>query len=270
VDASGGTAGTDSGASGSAGVAGTGGAGAVFGSAVHFDHGCATQSSADARTLFSGVAFTLEFWLRLDDSSEMWQSVIYRGGNSSPGAAGWTLEMSAVGNGNQVLQLCGSNGSDKWACVSSIDELIPGNRYHVAIVRIPSGQDCPGVGIGGCARFYVARGEGAIRLHTENVKPFGVDWQTAEPLRLAAWGPTCSAYHLHADIDELRIWSRALGRDELDAAMGRDVACASTGLVAYYKFDEPSGTALVNCAQQGSGTLTLEGTFNRLNSPFDD
>ena len=154
TDAAGGSgvAGRDAGTGGTSATGGSAGAtdaALAFGKAVHWDDACATPNTASARTVFSATAFTVELWLLTDTSAQTWQHVVYRGGNSSTGAAGWTLELADTGNGTHVLQLCGSNGAGQWACVSSQQELTVGHPYHVAVVRLPPGQDCSPLGVAG-------------------------------------------------------------------------------------------------------------------------
>ena len=221
-----------------------------LGRALHWDSACATPSTASDRTVFSGAAFTIELWLQTDAPAPMWQSVVFRGGNSENAASGWTLELTESGTDTHVLQFCGSNGTSQFACVTSSQSLAVGRPYHVAVVRLPPGRDCGAVGNGGCVKFYVAHGEGATRMHTESTKAFAVDWPSAEPMHLGAGAFDCGSYQLHADMDELRIWSSVRSLRELDAALSRAVACSESGLVSYHKFDEPSGDVLRDCTSR--------------------
>ena len=66
----------------------------------------------------------------------------------------------------------------------------------------------------------------------------------------------------------LRIWSSVRSLRELDVALSQAVACSESGLVSYYKFDEPSGDVLRDCTQQAGGAA-ITGDFTRIDSPFD-
>jgi hypothetical protein len=218
--------------------------------------------------VFSGTAFTLEFWLRTDEPTPMWQAVVYRGGNSNTAAAGWTLELADTGNGTHVLQLCGSDGGAQFACVPSQQELTFHRPYHVAVVRVPPGQDCAPVGVAGCVKFYVAAGDGPTRTHSESVSAFAVDWASADPMHLGGGDFNCTNYHVHADTDEFRIWARARSRSEIDSAANQAISCSEPGLAVYYRFEESSPTTLLDCTQQNGGA-TIDGEFMRIDSPFD-
>ena len=272
TDGAGGTgaAGRDAGTGGSSATGGSAGASdapPAFGKAVHWDDACATPNTASARTVFSATAFTVELWLLADTTASAWQHVVYRGGNSSTGPAGWTLELADTGNGTHVLQLCGSNGSSH-ACVSSPQELTIRRPYHVAVVRLPPGHDCAPLGTAGCVKYYVAAGDGPTRPHSESIRAFAVDWASAEPMRLGGGLSDCGAYRMHADTDELRIWARARSRSEIDAAANQAVSCSEPGLAAYYRFEENSPNTLLDCTQPNGGA-TIGGEFTRIDSPFD-
>jgi len=249
-----------------AGATGT----ATFGNAVEWTNGCAQASTANPTTLFSASPFTVEFWLQIASGDPTWQVLLWRGGNSSSGPAGWNLELSSAGDGSYRLQLCGKDGPDNWACVASTDALTVGARYHLAVVRMPPGSGCVAEGMGGCARFYMATPDGpGVFAHTEVTAAFDPDWATAEPLRLGAAGATCNEFPTLAIMDELRIWSTARSRSEIDDAAREAPSCAEPGLVSYYRFDETDGTELGDCSTLGDNLFGV-GELARVSSPFSD
>ncbi|HEY2365989.1 MAG TPA: hypothetical protein VGH87_06365 [Polyangiaceae bacterium] len=67
-------------------------------------------------------------------------------------------------------------------------------------------------------------------------------------------------------VDDLRVYSNAITTTQLDSDVGT-IACNTAGLVAYFKFDEGSGTSAVDCtASKFSITLGSPATF--VSSPF--
>ncbi len=147
--------------------------------------GCAMQLAGREALLYSGAPVTIELWLELESDAAQWQGVVYRGGNGEGGPQGWTLELGRdeAGTG-YLLQLCGKGEDGTWACQAGAESLAIGSLYHVAVVRIPPGEDCGGAGSTGCAKFYIGSAELGF-MHREETVPFAVDWQSAEPLSLA-------------------------------------------------------------------------------------
>jgi len=72
---------------------------------------------------------------------------------------------------------------------------------------------------------------------------------------------------INGSIDELRVWNVARTPAEIKAAMLAGVAPSTTGLVAYYKFDEPSGATVTNSVSGGPNG-TINGTPTRVTSPI--
>ena len=57
-------------------------------------------------------------------------------------------------------------------------------------------------------------------------------------------------------IDEVRIWTRTLTQEEIQANMNGELSGDEPGLVAYYNFNESAGqTAYDNTSNQNDGTL---------------
>ncbi len=67
------------------------------------------------------------------------------------------------------------------------------------------------------------------------------------------WGSS----KFHGDIDELRIWNGARSQAQIQACLGRPLAGNEPGLLAYWQFDECSGTLAADTTGHGyDGTLS--------------
>ena len=108
---------------------------------------------------------------------------------------------------------------------------------------------------GGIVTFYingVAAGGGPL--------PFSQD---ANAMNIGRQAPaTCQCNHFNGYMDELRIWNIARTGAELQANMSGEIPANSTGLVAYYKFNESSGTITADATSNANnGTLVNGATF---------
>lgn len=95
---------------------------------------------------------------------------------------------------------------------------------------------------------------------------------TAEPTFIASH--TGAVSYFQGNIDEVRIWSTALTQDQLKQNIFRGPNKLSSGLLRYYKFNEGSGSVLVDSTTTADGTLVnsptwvaspIEGSLNALN-----
>ena len=71
-------------------------------------------------------------------------------------------------------------------------------------------------------------------------------------------------------IDELRIWSIARSRAEIDAAARTPLDCDQRAIVGRYAFDEADGTQFQSCNESAASNVFGIGNFTRVASPFDD
>jgi len=53
-------------------------------------------------------------------------------------------------------------------------------------------------------------------------------------------------YHFKGKMDELRIWNRALTQTEIQTVIFKKIDSGNSGLIGYWNFDEPAGTALID------------------------
>jgi hypothetical protein len=87
--------------------------------------------------------------------------------------------------------------------------------------------------------------------------------QDNQPLNIGRQQPTsCQCNHFNGTMDELRIWNIARTQAEIQANMSSSISNSSSGLVAYYKFNEGSGTTTADATANGNnGTLVNGPTF---------
>lgn len=89
-----------------------------------------------------------------------------------------------------------------------------------------------------------------------------IDYPYEHTLRLGNWSG--GGRNWNGQLDEVRLWSRALTKAEIQSSLNCQLSGAETGLVAYYKFnqgqinaDNTAVTTLTDASGQGhSGTLT--------------
>lgn len=94
---------------------------------------------------------------------------------------------------------------------------------------------------------------------------------TVNPLRIGAGGDGTAAYFFNGKIDEVCVWSDVRSQAEIRSNMYQELTGAESDLIAYYKFNETSGTT-ANDSQTSSyydGTLTnMTGTELITSSAF--
>jgi hypothetical protein len=199
-----------------------------------------------------GANFTFEFWMRAK-----WQD---NAGTVAPGlnGDGWItgnviLDRDVYGPGDYgdfgvsigrsgggcVLAFGAHNGSWGQTLVGSAD-VGDGAWHHVACTRVKKS---------GLMRLYVdgvldaeaAGPTGSLRYRVGRNTAF----PKSDPFLVigAEKHDAGSAYPSFAGaIDELRVWSRALGEAELAAIAGKVISAKrQTGLVGYWRFEEGTG-----------------------------
>ncbi|MER0438106.1 FG-GAP-like repeat-containing protein [Emticicia sp. W12TSBA100-4] len=87
--------------------------------------------------------------------------------------------------------------------------------------------------------------------------------QDNQPLNIGRQQPTfCVCNHFNGKMDELRIWNYARAEGEILYWLNQSVPTNSFGLVAYYKFDEGTGTTTTDATGNGNnGTLVNSPTW---------
>lgn len=178
-----------------------------------------------------GATFTMEAWVNYSGVN----STILDKGNYSHL---WSL--NANGNANKMGFYSLNTGTWIYSTNS-----IPENTWtHVAITLSA-----------GTLTFYidgVASGSAAVTFSQDN-----------QPMNIGRQQPTfCACNHFNGKMDELRLWNIARTPTEILANMLSTMPTNSTGLVAYYKFDEGTGTTTADASGNGNnGTLINNPTW---------
>ncbi|MEJ5165978.1 MAG: LamG domain-containing protein [Thermoanaerobaculia bacterium] len=115
--------------------------------------------------------------------------------------------------------------------------------YHIAVV-FKRGE---------YARLYI----NGI-LDVENTNPIQSIYTTNAPLRIGVdFNPSDTTRFFIGNIDEVRIWNVARSQEQIRSTMCKKLTGTETGLVAYWRLDETSGTVAYDLSGKGNnGTLT--------------
>jgi hypothetical protein len=170
-----------------------------------------------------GSTFTIEAWVN------------YSGGNRTIIDKGdydflWQLNPT----GNNYMGFYNKNSGWKYS-TSAVSQ----NTWtHVAITLS-----------GGTLTFYIngaASGTAAVTAS-----------QDGNAMNIGRQQPTaCQCNHFNGQMDELRIWDIARTQSQIQSNMNVSLSASSSGLVAYYKFDEGTGSSIADATiNANNGTL---------------
>ncbi len=107
-----------------------------------------------------------------------------------------------------------------------------GTWYHIAGVIDP---------VNGM-KLYV---NGVLQSNNDAAATSPVMTDNTNPTYLGSWGSSWRFFE--GRMDELRLWNRALSQNEIQTKMCQNLTPANeTGLQAYYKFDEGSGSQIID------------------------
>ena len=188
-----------------------------------------------------GATFTMEAWVK------------YSGVNSTivdKGNYDFLWQLSANGNANKM----GFYTRNTAAWVYSTGSVPENTWTHVAITLNA-----------GTLTFYingVASGTAAVTFS-----------QDAQPMNIGRQQPTaCVCNHFNGSMDELRLWNVVRTPSQIQTNMSKSVSNNNAGLVAYYKFDEGTGSTTADATGNGNnGTLVNSPTWQvPSTSPLND
>ena len=123
----------------------------------------------------------------------------------------------------------------------------PGNWYHVAYMYNPADATKYACYINGTAVALTALGTVTTSITT-----------TTEPLKIGIRQGLATPFQGY--IDEVRIWNTARTEAEIQAARNTELAGNETGLVAYYKMNEGSGTSADDASPNSNTGTLMSGT----------
>jgi hypothetical protein len=169
-------------------------------------------------------SYTIEAWFYADQMG-------------TRGIVGW----GNYGSFNQVtaLRLHGSNGIRHYWWAADLDVTtgdISGAWHHVAVTWDGTNR-----------KLYL---DG---VYKNGDQPSAHAVPNASNFRI---GSTNNSEYFDGKIDEIRIWSEARTQQEIQATMNNTLTGSESGLVAYYKMNDGSGTSLAD-SSSNSNTATL-------------
>lgn len=178
-------------------------------------------------------SFTMEVWVNYSGKNA---TIVDKGNYDFL----WQLNANADINGNTNQMGFFSLSTGTWSYSSGA---VPQNTWtHVAITLNA-----------GTLTFYtngVASGTASVTIGQDN-----------QPMNIGRQQPTyCVCNHFNGTMDELRMWNIVRTPAEILTNMNATVPTNSVGLVAYYKFDEGTGTTTADASGNGNN-----GTF--INNP---
>ncbi len=183
-----------------------------------------------------GATFSIEAWVKY--SGNIGRTIIDKGDYD------FLWQLNANNSGNKM-----GFYNKAMAAWSYSTGAVPQNTWtHVAITLNA-----------GTLTFYingVASGTAAVSFS-----------QDVQPMNIGRQQPTsCGCNHFNGKMDELRLWNVARTQTELQNNMNT-VAANSAGLVAYYKFDETTGTTAADATSNANnGTLVNGPTWQARSS----
>jgi Ca2+-binding RTX toxin-like protein len=192
-----------------------------------------TNQQADLGTWFNYQSFTVEMWVKAGVTQVKYADII---DNNHTDSRSWVVQQNENATNSYVF---GVNGSSN-AGVSFV--LNPSTWQHLTFVK-----DVNSISV------YI---DGVIVGST--AYNGSINYDGSQFLRIGNWGG--GGRNWNGNVDEVRIWSTALAASEIASNYNLYISPNSTDLVAYYSFDEGTGST--------SADLTLKGhTANLINNP---
>ncbi len=198
----------------------------VGGNAMTFGGRYVDVPHSSSISLGSGTTYTIESWIRVTDNVN--NTIVDKGD--------YNFLFQTHSNGNQGLGLY--NQSFGWIYSAGV---VPVNQWvHVAVTYDNR-----------TVKFYQ---NGVLQgTYTASTNSTGDNG----PLNIGRQQPSyCSCNIFDGSMDELRLWNVAKSQADIAASMNATVPTNSTGLVAYYKFDEGTGNTVSDAtANANNGTM---------------
>ncbi len=185
-------------------------------------------SIPDNSTLDFTTAMTVELWMKPDNFSKTWEAIVTKGDNS------WRIHRNAD---EDKVNFAINNTSLTNFSVTSTSTITDGVWYHVV-----------GVYTGSQLEIYI----NGILENTTSVSTTinNSSYNVCIGENLQATGR-----QFNGQIDEVRIWSDVRTSSEITASMNTELTGSETNLVAYYQFNETSGSVAAEGVNNYDGTL---------------
>ncbi len=214
-------------------MAGSATVSATGNSAFNFN-GSAYVEVPDAPALRLSNNFTIEAWVYLQDGSN--ETIIDKGPT-------YSYLFHIYPNGQPGLGLYANyGGTHNWVYSSAVT--VPINQWsHVAVTFT---NETNGL------KFWV--NGNLVSQHT----PAGALTSYTGAMNIGRQEPGgCNCNLLQSRLDEVRIWNSARSQAEIQSTMTKEIPGSTPGLVAYWDFNNGSGTSVTN----RTSTTGIDGTF---------
>jgi len=185
----------------------------------------------------AGANLTLEAWVYVR-ARNRYAGIVSNVYDTGATESGYALMLDAISG---VYFSLTATGQSTVFLSSGVNTLALNEWHHIA-----------GTWDGNTMRVYV---DGVQQATQANVAA-GIDYTPAHNLNIGRFADDNEFEYVSGIIDEVRVWSVTRSAADIQSNMFRTVAGNETGLVAYWRLDEGSGTSITD--QTGNGN---NGTF---------
>jgi len=180
--------------------------------------------------------FTFEAWINLTSASGA-LTILSKGDGSNGAITNYIFNVGANSNNSKLGLFAGG------AWYSATTTLSTGIWYHAAVI------------VSGTAVTFYLNGVSdgtatlSVAMYTGGTYLFKIGEQ----------GDGCNCNHMNGKIDEIRVWNTARTQTEIRTYLfNKNLSNSTAGLVAYYRFNEGSGTSTANSC---TNTIGIDGTL---------
>lgn len=194
-----------------------------------------------ALSVGTSTDFTYEAWAKLNGNQPNYAGIVIKG-------SGAPFTQLVIVNNNVAAEIYSSTGFiGTGSGLEGNTNLNDGKWHHLAMTVSRSTNTCT-LYVDGNVQATVTNSAISGNVDNSNDLLIGVE-------------RTRSLY-FNGSIDEVRVWNTARTQSQIQANMNSTVPTNSTGLVAYYKFDEGSGSTAYDATSNGhNGTLINSPTW---------
>ncbi len=203
------------------------------GNSLNFDGNDMVTLPAELyNTNYSGKsAITIEYWYK---GSVLSSPVRFQDGGNYV-VAGWFYE-------GIIQHIISSDGGTTGISAGEVATINNGQWHHIAMTWAASGE------FTSYLDGYVADHRSAASVSLPTITNGG--W-------LGAFGASDDKEYLTGNLDEVRIWNKARTQSDIQSTMYTELDGNESGLVAYYKMSDASGTTLTdNSSNTYNGTIS--------------
>ena len=217
--------------------------------ALDFDGSNDYVSISSSSSLQISNNITLEAWIKLDNTSGSKVVVLSADGGA---AANTSFILRIPSAGNVFRFSCGGGSGTDFDGEGSVSETVDsptissGIWYHVAGVR--NGTSLT-LYLNGKSVATESISNNSLHTHSSSL---GI-----------GYFPSYAQY-FDGQIDEVRIWNDARSQAEIKANMYKELSGSESNLVAYYNFNDGSGTTLTDLTSNSN-----DGTMNNMDGSSD-